>query len=170
MARTIDGKEYITLREWLNGSGSLPKEFSALPIPTLTAPGSVTFADLFNDRFNHRYLFTSDLDEFRRKLQNSAFVSMSTLKTKIDNLAQLEVDFMADSEEETTDTLRSPSGTLQTGGFSSGGVIVKRSGGASGDTDRLIRYQNERVEILSKALDMFEPLFMAVHSEWGDEV
>ena len=76
---------------------------------------------------------------------------------------------MDDSETETSDTLRSPNGTLQQSGFSSGGVLIKRQGGASGDIDRIVRYQSEIVSLVGDALAQFEPLFVGVFSEWGED-
>ena len=170
MAKNFNGKTYITLAEWLAAGNTLPDEMSSVTIPSLTAPGTVTFADIFNMNFSDRYLFTESSAEFGRRLLVTCYSVLPTLSAKLSNIETLVMGFMDDSETETSDTLRSPSGTLQTTGFSSGGVLIKRLGGASGDIDRIIRYQNEIKSIIADYVDQFEPLFVGVFSEWGDEV
>ena len=170
MAKSFNGKTYITLTEWLAAGNTLPDEMSSVTIPSLTAPGTVTFADIFNMNFSDRYLFTESSAEFSRRLLVTCYSVLPTLSAKLSNIETLVMGFMDDSETETSDTLRSPSGTLQTTGFSSGGVLIKRQGGASGDIDRIIRYQNEIKSIIADYVDQFEPLFVGVFSEWGDEV
>lgn len=170
MAKSFNGKTYITLAEWLAAGNTLPDEMASVVITTLTAPGTVTFADIFNMTFSGRYLFTESSAEFGRRLLVTSYSVLPTLSSKLSNIETLINGFMDDSETETSDTLRSPNGTLQTTGFSSGGVKIKRQGGASGDIDRIIRYQNEINSIIADYLDQFEPLFIGVFSEWGDEV
>ena len=170
MAKNFNGKTYITLAEWLAAGNTLPDEMSSVTIPSLTAPGTVTFSDIFNMNFSDRYLFTESSAEFGRRLLVTCYSVLPTLSAKLSNIETLVMGFMDDSETETSDTLRSPSGTLQTTGFSSGGVLIKRQGGASGDIDRIIRYQNEIKSIIADYVDQFEPLFVGVFSEWGDEV
>ena len=170
MAKNFNGKTYITLAEWLAAGNTLPDEMASVTIPSLTAPGTVTFADIFNMNFSDRYLFTESSAEFGRRLLGTCYSVLHTLSAKLSNIETLVMGFMDDSETETSDTLRSPSGTLQTTGFSSGGVLIKRQGGASGDIDRIIRYQNEINSIIADYVDQFEPLFVGVFSEWGDEV
>ena len=170
MAKNFDGKTYITLAEWLNAGNTLPDEMQAVTIPSLTVPGTITFADIFNMNFSERYLFTESSAEFGRRLSVTCYSVLPTLSAKLSNIETLISGFMDDSETETSDTLRSPSGTLQTTGFSSGGVKIKRQGGASGDIDRIVRYQNEINSIIADYVDQFEPLFVGVFSEWGDEV
>lgn len=169
MARNFDGKTYITLAEWLAAGNTLPDEMQAVTIPSLTAPGTITFADIFNMNFSDRYLFTESSTEFGRRLTVTCYSVLPTLSAKLSNIETLISGFMDDSETETSDTLRSPSGTLQTTGFSSGGVKIKRQGGASGDIDRIVRYQNEINSIVADYVEQFEPLFIGVFSEWGDE-
>lgn len=168
MAKNFNGKTYITLAEWLAAGNTLPDEMTAVVIPSLTAPGTVTFADIFNMNFSDRYLFTDSSAEFGRRLLVTCYSVLPTLSSKLSNIETLINGFMDDSETETSDTLRSPSGTLQTTGFSSGGVKIKRQGGASGDIDRIIRYQNEINSIIADYVDQFEPLFIGVFSEWGE--
>lgn len=167
MAKNFDGKTYITLAEWLAAGNTLPDEMSAVTIPTLSTPGSITFSDIFNMTFSDRYLFTESSVEFGRRLTVTCYSVLPTLSAKLSNIKTLIEGFMEDSETETSDTLRSPNGTLQTTGFSSGGVLIKRQGGASGDIDRVVRYQNEIRSIVGDALEQFEPLFIGVFSEWG---
>ena len=167
MARTFQGKTFVTLNEWQAAGNTLPADMLALEIPNLTAPGSITFADLFTSEFGDRYLFTDDQAFFNRRLIGRTYATLPTLSEKLKNLSALVSGFMEDREEETTDTLRSPNGALEVSGFSGGGILRKRSGGASGDTDRLIRYQNERREIVTEALQQFDGLFIAVSSDWG---
>lgn len=169
MAKSFNGKTYITLAEWLAEGNTLPDEMTAVTIPTLSAPGSITFADIFNMTFADRYLFTESGAEFGRRLGVTCYSVLPTLSAKLSNIKTLIDGFMDDSETETSDTLRSPNGTLQTAGFSSGGVLIKRQGGASGDIDRIIRYQNEINSIIADYVEQFEPLFIGVFSEWGDE-
>lgn len=168
MAKSFNGKTYITLDEWLEAGNTLPEEMNAVTIPTLTAPGSVTFAGIFTMNFADRYLFTESNAEFNRKLRSTCFTVLPTLSAKLSNIKTLIDGFMDDSETETSDTLRSPNGTLQPSGFSSGGVRIKRQGGASGDIDRIIRYQNEINSIIADYVEQFEPLFIGVFSEWGE--
>lgn len=168
MAKNFNGKTYITLAEWLAAGNTLPDEMTSVVIPSLTAPGTITFADIFNMTFADRYLFTESSAEFGRRLLVTCYSVLPTLSAKLSNLETLVSGFMDDSETETSDTLRSPSGTLQTTGFSSGGVKIKRQGGASGDIDRIIRYQNEINSIIADYVDQFEPLFIGVFSEWGE--
>ena len=170
MAKNFDGKTYITLAEWLAAGNTLPDEMSSVAIPSLTAPGTVTFADIFNMNFSDRYLFTESSAEFGRRLLVTCYSVLPTLSAKLSNIETLVMGFMDDSETETSDTLRSPSGTLQQSGFSAGGVKIKRQGGASGDIDRIVRYQNEINSIIADYVNQFEPLFVGVFSEWGDEV
>ena len=170
MAKNFDGKTYITLAEWLNDGNTLPDDMLAVTIPTLSTPGSITFSDMFNMTFSDRYLFTESSAEFGRRLRVTCYSVLPTLSAKLSNIETLISGFMDDSETETSDTLRSPNGTLQTTGFSSGGVKIKRQGGASGDIDRIIRYQNEVNSILADYLDQFEPLFIGVFSEWGCDI
>ena len=170
MAKNFNGKTYITLAEWLAAGNTLPDEMASVTIPSLTAPGTVTFADIFNMNFSDRYLFTESSAKFGRRLLVTCYSVLPTLSAKLSNIETLVMGFMDDSETETSDTLRSPSGTLQTTGFSSGGVKIKRQGGASGDIDRIVRYQNEINSIIADYVDQFEPLFVGVFSEWGDEV
>lgn len=170
MAKSFNGKTYITLAEWLAAGNTLPDEMSSVTIPSLTAPGTVTFANIFNMNFSDRYLFTESTAEFGRRLLVTSYSVLPTLSSKLSNIETLINGFMDDSETETSDTLRSPNGTLQTTGFSSGGVKIKRQGGASGDIDRIIRYQNEINSIIADYVGQFEPLFIGVFSEWGDEV
>ena len=170
MAKNFNGKKYITLAEWLAAGNTLPDEMSAVVIPSLTAPGAVTFADIFNMNFSDRYLFTESSAEFGRRLLVTCYSVLPTLSAKLSNIETLVRGFMDDSETETSNTLRSPSGTLQTTGFSSGGVKITRQGGASGDIDRIIRYQNEVNSIIADYVEQFEPLFIGVFSEWGNEV
>lgn len=170
MAKNFDGKTYITLSEWLAAGNTLPDEMSSVTIPSLTAPGTITFADIFNMNFSDRYLFTESAAEFGRRLTVTCYSVLPTLSAKLSNIETLISGFMDDSETETSDTLRSPNGTLQTTGFSSGGVKIKRQGGASGDIDRIIRYQNEINSIIADYVEQFEPLFIGVFSEWGDDV
>ena len=170
MAKNFDGKTYITLAEWLNDGNTLPDDMLAVTIPTLSTPGSITFSDMFNMTFSDRYLFTESSAEFGRRLRVTCYSVLPTLSAKLSNIETLISGFMDDSETETIDILRSPSGTLQQSGFSAGGVKIKRQGGASGDIDRIIRYQNEVNSIVADYLDQFEPLFIGVFSEWGDEV
>lgn len=167
MAKNFDGKTYITLAEWQAEGNTLPDEMRAVTIPSLTTPGSITFADIFSMAFSDRYLFTESSAEFGRRLTVTCYSVLPTLSAKLSNLEALINGFMDDSETETSDTLRSPNGTLQQSGFSSGGVLIKRQGGASGDIDRIIRYQNEVNSIISDYVDQFEPLFIGVFSEWG---
>lgn len=167
MAKNFDGKTYITLDEYLMAGGGIPNEMAAVTIPTLSTPSSITFADLFRMAFSDRYLFTESSAEFGRRLAVTCYSVLPTLSAKLSNLEALINGFMDDSESETSDTLRSPNGTLQTAGFSSGGVLIKRKGGASGDIDRIIRYQNEVNSIIANYLDQFEYLFIGVFSEWG---
>lgn len=167
MARNFDGKTYITLAEWLAEGNTLPDEMRAVTIPSLTTPGSITFADIFSMAFSDRYLFTESSAEFGRRLTVTCYSVLPTLSAKLSNLEALINGFMDDSETETSDTLRSPNGTLQPSGFSSGGVLIKRQGGASGDIDRIIRYQNEVNSIIADYVDQFEYLFIGVFSEWG---
>lgn len=167
MAKVFQGKKFVTLNEWQAAGNTLPADMLALEIPSLTAPGSITFADLFTAEFGDRYLFTEDQALFNRRLIGRTYANLPTLSEKLKNLSTLVSDFLKDSEEETTDTLRSPNGTLEVSGFSGGGILRKRSGGASGDTDRLLRYQNERREIVTDALKQFDGLFIAVWSDWG---
>ena len=168
MGKSFNGKTYITLAEWLAAGNDLPDEMTAVTIPTLSAPGSITFADIFNMAFADRYLFTESAAEFGKRLLVTCYSVLPTLSTKLSNLEALINGFMDDSETETSDTLRSPNGTLQTTGFSSGGVEIKRKGGASGDIDRIIRYQNEVNSIVADYIDQFEYLFIGVFSEWGE--
>ena len=170
MAKSFNGKTYITLAEWLAAGNTLPDEMLAVTIPSLTATGTITFADIFNMNFSDRYLFTESADEFGRRLLVTSYSVLPTLSAKLSNIETLVIGFMDDSETETSDTLRSPSGTLQTTGFSSGGVKIKRQGGASGDIDRIVRYQNEIRPIVGDALEQFEPLFIGVFSEWGCDI
>lgn len=168
MAKSFNGKTYITLAEWLTEGNTLPGEMQAVTIPSLTTPGSITFADIFNMTFADRYLFTESSAEFGRRLTVTCYSVLPTLAAKLSNLEALINGFMDDSETETSDTLRSPSGTLQPSGFSSGGVLIKRQGGASGDIDRIVRYQNEVNSIIADYVDQFEYLFIGVFSEWGE--
>lgn len=168
MARIFEGKTFLTLSEWLAlPDNQLPDEMRQVTIPTLSQPGYYTFADVFGFEYGDRYLFTNDTKLFNLRLIGRCFAVLPTLSEKLANLSKLVADFLEDSEEETTDTLRSPNGALQTSGFSAGGILRKRSGGASGDTDRLLRYQNERRQIITEALEEFAPLFIAVSSDWG---
>lgn len=167
MAKNFDGKTYITLAEWLAEGNTLPDEMRAVTIPSLTTPGAITFADIFSMAFSDRYLFTESSAEFGRRLTVTCYSVLPTLSAKLSNLEALINGFMDDSETETSDTLRSPNGTLQPSGFSSGGVLIKRQGGASGDIDRIIRYQNEVNSIIADYIDQFEYLFIGVFSEWG---
>ena len=169
MAKNFNGKTYITLAEWLAAGNTLPDEMSAVTIPSLTAPGTITFADIFNMNFSDRYLFTESGAEFGRRLAVTCYSVLPTLAAKLSNMETLINGFMEDSETETSDTLRSPSGTLETTGFSSGGVLIKRQGGASGDIDRIVRYQNDINSIIAVYVDQFEPLFIGVFSEWGED-
>ena len=168
MAKNFDGKTYITLAEWQAAGNTLPDEMLAVTIPTLSTPGSITFADIFDMMFADRYLFTESSAEFGRRLRVTCYSVLPTLSAKLSNLESLINGFMDDSETETSDTLRSPSGTLQPSGFSAGGVLIKRQGGASGDIDRIIRYQNEVNSIIADYVEQFEPLFIGVFSEWGE--
>lgn len=168
MAKSFNGKTYITLEEWLAEGNTLPDEMRAVTIPSLTTPDSITFTDIFKMTFSDRYLFTESSAEFGRRLTVTCYSVLPTLAAKLSNLEALINGFMDDSETETSDTLRSPNGALQPSGFSSGGVLIKRQGGASGDIDRIIRYQNEVNSIVSDYLDQFEPLFIGVFSEWGE--
>lgn len=167
MAKSFNGKTYITLAEWLAEGNTLPGEMRAVTIPSLTTPGSITFADIFKMAFSDRYLFTESSAEFGRRLTVTCYSALPTLSAKLSNLEALINGFMDDSETETSDTLRAPNGTLQTAGFSSGGVLIKRQGGASGDIDRIIRYQNEVNSIIADYIGQFEYLFIGVFSEWG---
>ena len=169
MAKSFNGKTYITLAEWLATGNTLPDEMSAVTIPSLTAPGTITFSDIFNMNFSDRYLFTESSAEFGRRLSVTCYTVLPTLSAKLSNIETLINGFMDDSETETSDTLRSPSGTLQTAGFSSGGVKIKRQGGASGDIDRIVRYQNEINSIIVDYVEPFAPLFIGVFSEWGED-
>ena len=169
MAKNFDGKTYITLTEYMAAGGSIPNEMTSVTIPTLSTPGTITFADIFKMTFSDRYLFTESSAEFERRLTVKCYSVLPTLAAKLSNIEALINGFMDDSETETSDTLRSPNGTLQTAGFSSGGVSIKRQGGASGDIDRIIRYQNEVNSIIENYLDQFEPLFIGVFSEWGED-
>jgi len=168
MAKSFNGKTYITLAEWIAEGNTLPDEMRAVTIPSLTTPGSITFTDIFKMAFSDRYLFTESSAEFGRRLTVTCYSVLPTLSAKLSNIETLISGFMDDSETETSDTLRSPNGTLQTSAFSSGGVLIKRQGGASGDVDRIIRYQNEINSIISDYVDQFEPLFIGVFSEWGE--
>ena len=167
MAKNFNGKTYITLAEYLMAGGGIPDEMAAVTIPTLSTPGSITFSDIFKMEFSDRYLFTESSAEFGRRLAVTCYSVLPTLSAKLSNIKTLIEGFMEDSETETSDTLRSPNGTLQTTGFSSGGVLIKRQGGASSDIDRVVRYQNEIRSIVGDALEQFEPLFIGVFSEWG---
>lgn len=170
MARIFDGKTFLTLAEWQAlPDYHLPDEMAHVSIPTLAQPGYITFADLFGFEFSDRYLFTDDPALFDKKLTGRCYAILPTLSEKLTNLAKMISGFIEDSETETTDTLRSPNGTLQTSGNSAGGILRKRSGGASGDSGRLVQYQNERREIITEALEEFEPLFIGVSSDWGCE-
>ena len=167
MAKNFDGKTYITLDEWLGAGNTLPTMMNQINVQGVGE--TLRFTELFKLRFNRRYLFTNDPSAFKDRVYQYCYNILPTLDEKIKNITALIGGFMDDSETETSDTLRSPNGTLQPSGFSSGGVLIKRQGGASGDIDRIVRYQNEVVSLVGDALTQFEPLFVGVFSEWGDD-
>ena len=166
MAKNFDGKTYITLAEWLDAGNTLPTMMNQVTVPGIGE--TIRFAELFKLRFSRRYLFTADSSAFNDRVYQYCYNILPTFEAKIKNITALIDGFMDDSETETSDTLRSPNGTLQPSGFSSGGVLIKRKGGASGDIDRIVRYQNEVVSLVGDSLAQFEPLFIGLFSEWGE--
>lgn len=165
MAKNFNGKTYITLAEWLDAGNSLPGMMDQVAVPGIVE--TIRFTELFKLRFSKRYLFSADYSAFNDRVYQYCYNILPTFEAKIRNITALINGFMDDSETETSDTLRSPNGTLQPSGFSSGGVLIKRQGGSSGSIDRIVRYQNEVVSLVGDALDQFEPLFIGVFSEWG---
>ncbi len=165
MGRSFNWETYITLAEWLDAGNSLPIMMDRVAVQGVGE--TVRFTELFKFRFNRRYLFTDDPSAFNDRVYQYCYNILPTLDEKIKNITALISGFMDDSETETSDTLRAPNGTLQPSGFSSGGVLIKRQGGASGDIDRIVRYQNEIVSLIDGALEQFEPLFIGVFNAWG---
>lgn len=171
MSRIFCGETFLTLGEYLMvAEGVLPPAFSAVTLPTVGTTDAVTFKQALIWRYYYQYLFTSDTDEFGNKLVALGYEVLPVLSEKLANLAAMVPQLLADREMETSDTLRGPSGTLQTSGYSAGGIKRERVGGSSGNVDRLIRYQNERKQIITEALDAFQPLFIQCWDAWGKVV
>lgn len=171
MAKIFNGETFITLGEYLLiTEGVLPPIFSAVTLPTVGTTDATTFKQALQWRYFFQYLFTSDTDEFGNKLAALGYEILPTLSEKLTNLAAMVPQLLADKETETSDTLRSPSGTLQTSGYSAGGIKRERVGGSSGNVDRLVRYQNERKQLITEALDAFQPLFIQCWDDWGKKV
>lgn len=171
MSRIFCGETFLTLGEYLMVTeGVLPPIFSAVTLPTVGTTDAVTFKEALQRRYFFQYLFTSNTTEFENSLFALGYEVLPTLSEKLTNLAAMVPQLLADKEMETSDTLRSPSGTLQTSGYSAGGIKRERVGGSSGNVDRLIRYQNERKQIITEALDAFQPLFIQCWDAWGKTV
>lgn len=169
MARKINGSVFLTLKEYIAAGHALPAVMVE-KLPTVAGVPASSFADVFTQRYGRHFLGTPDLDEFADLLEYHAAAEIPTLATRLRNLETIESGFIEDKDTETTDTLRSPNGTLAVSGYSAGGIKRTREGGASGDTDRLIRYQNERAEIITKSLDRFDGLFLRIYNDFGKEV
>lgn len=171
MAKIFNGETFLTLGDYLmTTEGVLPPIFSAVTLPTVGTTDALTFKEALQRRYFFQYLFTSNIIEFENRLYALGYEILPTLSEKLTNLAAMVPQLLADKETETNDTLRSPSGTLQTSGYSAGGIKRERVGGSSGNVDRLIRYQNERKQLVTEALDAFQPLFIQCWDDWGKVV
>lgn len=171
MAKIFNGEEFLTLGEYLMYTeGVLPPIFSEVTLPTVGTADAVTFKQALIWRYFFQYLFTSDTGEFDNKLASLGYEILPILNDKLIFLSLMDRQLVDDKEIETSDTLRSPSGTLQTSGYSAGGIKRERAGASYGNVDRLVRYQNERRQLITEALDAFQPLFIQCWDDWGKKV
>ena len=176
--KKFHGRSFYTLADATSLFGSESRSFVPAAVKiALTINGvSVNLGTLYATRFAGYYLakpIDSDAEATAVAdwIQIEGAAAVAIYKQQLLDKISLAADFVADSEQETLEYKRAPKGgTDFSGAFSDGGTLRKKSGGSSGNVDRLLRYQNEIGNAIDEFLDGFARFFIGVLTEWGVDV
>lgn len=163
--KLINGHTYVTLSEALSATPAL------ITLPTCltelsqgTGNTAITMADALTAFYADAYLCLHDLTKWQAFANASSKIIVQHFKQKITNLNTLISDFIADAETETVEAKRAANGSVSfASAFSDGGTIRNKSGGSSGDVNRLMAYQNELRDTFDECLHVLgKRLFLGV--------
>ena len=178
--KNFHGNKFVTLNEWLTTDGAaLPSGLTALTY-SHRVNDSVTISfsasDLFVARFGDRYIAFPANDDgtisgFSARLTVEAANVYAFMAGTIEGVERMLNDLYDDSERETVEYKRAPNGAANfDSAFSDGGTLRNRSGGSSGNIDRIVRAENDLVSMWDKLMAQFEQLFVPILTPWGWDV
>lgn len=170
--RFFRGNKYITLREWLAIAGnSLPAGLTSLVV---TGPVSFSAADLFTARYGDRYIseaFDEDggnLPNFAGRLTTEAARIYDVMAPKIEGVKKMLSDLYGDVTTDRLEYKRGPDGgTDFTGAFSDGGTLRTLTGQNAGNIDRIVRVEQDLVDLWDALMVRYEFLFFGARFGWG---
>lgn len=176
--KVFHGKTFYTLAEAISAFGTEARTFIPANVKiTLTINGvAVNLGALYASRFAGYYLakpIGSDAEATTVDawIQIEGAAATAIYKQQLLDKIKLATDFVNDSETETLEYKRAPTGgTDFSKAFSNGGTLRNKLGGSSGNVDRLLRYQNEIGNAIDEFLDAFERFFIGVLTDWGVDV
>ena len=173
------GKTYLTLKEATDAYGGPGVSFipASLSFSVVGVSGlSVDVDTLFLQRYKDRYIAwpienATDAATVSVYMGAEAANVVVTFRPYIENLQRMVAQLVDDGEEESLEYKRAPNGaTSFASAFSDGGTLRKKSGAASGNVDRILRYQNEIVNAVNVLLDRLDDMFIGVlTNDWGVE-
>ena len=176
--KKFHGRTFYTLAEATSEFGSVSRTFipAALTVYITINGVSINLAQLYAARFANYYIakpIDSDAEATAVSdwIKTEGAAAVAIYKQQLLDKISLAADFVADSEQETLEYKRAPKGATDFAtAFSDGGTLRKKSGGSSGNVDRLLRYQNEIGNAIDEFLDAFARFFIGVLTEWGVDV
>lgn len=177
--KRLHGKTYLTLKEATEAYGGPGVTFTPAALGfTVVGLGGVDVSvdALYEQRYRDRYIAWPIADAADASLV-SVYMGAEganvviTFRPYIENLQKMVKQLVDDAEEESLEYKRAPNGaTSFASAFSDGGTLRKKSGAASGNVDRILRYQNEIANAVNVLLDRLDDMFIGVLTDdWGVE-